>query len=209
MIPDPRGPEVVVGQLQFEFDGIAPLTLGERLSRWLNSEEDESSDFLTAMLFIADNNSRRRRAGRWHQVLNLQKPYRSDPAWVVSGGAEAMWLYNEAWRDYIDGAYFSSLICAHSACERELAGCLFPYREELAKGWLMWGLGRLIPAALERGVIDEPTSKDLAKLNDIRKVSAHFKPAHETFTSVQYRAMKLFAVGPDSDYGDRPARGCQ
>lgn len=206
----PFGPEVVVGQLQFEFDGIAVLTLEEKLRQWLNSQDDEAADvlndnaadMLTAMLFIADNNTRRRGADRWREVLSLQTPYRYDPAWVVSGGVEAMWLYNEAWRDYIDGAYFSAIICAHAACERELAGCLFPYREELGKGWLMWGLGRLIPATLERGIIDDQTSKDLSKLNEIRKVSAHFKPDHETPTSVQHRAMGLFATGLDSDYED-------
>lgn len=208
MTLDPYGPEVVVGQLQFEFDGIAVLTLEEKLVQWINSLDDETADadMLTAMLFIADSDTRRSRADRWREIVRLQAPYRYDPAWVVSGGVEAMWLYNEAWHDYIDSAYFSAIICAHAACERELAGCLFPYREELGKRWLIWGLGNLIPAALERGIINEEISKDLSKLNEIRKVSAHFKPDHETPTSVQHRARGLFAAGPDSDY-ERVLRG--
>lgn len=202
MVSDPYGPEIVVGQLQFEFDGIAALTLEEMLRQWLNSQENDTAEVLTAALYVMDNRFRRHRAERWHEILSIQAPYRHDPAWMVSGGIEAMWLYNEAWRDYIDGAYFSALICAHAACERELAGCLYPYRDELEKRWLIWGLGKLIPAALKRGIIDEQTSKDLTKLNEIRKVSAHFKAAHETPTSVQQRALSLFASNQASDYED-------
>jgi hypothetical protein len=96
MTLDPCGPEVVVGQLQFEFDGVTVLTLEEKLRQWLNSQDDEAvdADMLTAMLFIADNSTRRRRADRWNEIVSLQTPYRYDPVWAVSGGVEAMWLYN-------------------------------------------------------------------------------------------------------------------
>lgn len=200
VINDPRGPEVIVGQLQLEFDGIAPLTLEDKLRQWLNSQDEETIETLTAWLFIADQDSRRRRASRLCEVLKVQEPHKYDPAWYLSGGAEAIWLYTEAWRDYINRAYFSALICAHAACERELAGCLFPYRDELDRRWLTWGLGKLISTSLERGIIDDDMGQELYKLNDIRKATAHFKVEHETPTSVQRRAMSLFATNNDSDF---------
>jgi hypothetical protein len=200
MVADPHGPEIVVGQLQFELDGIRPLTLEEKLHQWLSSQEDDTTDVLTASLYVMENRFRRNRASRWHEVLDIQKPFRSDQSWLVSGGEEAIWLYDESWRDYIDGAYFFALICAHAACERELAGCLFPYREELDRSWLMWGLGKLIPAATEKGIIDDRTSEDLIRLNELRKVSAHFKVAHQTPTSVRQRALNIFGSGQDADY---------
>lgn len=202
MAQDPHGPEIVVGQLQFEFDDIAPLTLEERLRQWLNHKDEETTDALTAILFIGDSDSRRHRADRWSEILGIQAPYTYDPAWMVSGGIEAVWLYNEAWRDYLNGAYFSTLICAHAACERELAGCLYPYREDLERGWLMWGLGKLIPATLERKIIDKQTSKELMRLNEIRKVSAHFKPPYDIPNSVENRALGHFASSQPSDYED-------
>jgi hypothetical protein len=200
VIDDPRGPEIVVGQLQLEFDDIDPLTLEDRLRQWLNSQDEETAESLTAWLFIADQDSRRRRADRLCEVLKIQEPYRYDPAWYLSGGIEAIWLYTEAWRGYVNGAYFSALICAHAACERELAGCLFPYRDELDRRWLTWGLGKLVSASLERGIIDGNMSQELYKLNETRKVTAHFKVEHETPTSVQRRAMSLFATNNDSDF---------
>jgi len=189
MMPEPYGPELVVGQLQLEFAGVAPLTLDQRLEEWLSHQDEPTSDVLTAALFIADNDSRRRRAVRYKELLELQAPYAMNESWLVSGGVEVIWLYEEGCRGYINGAFLSALLCSHAACERVLAGCLFSCREELDKRWLMWGLGNLMTAAAERGMINDELRGDLAKLNEIRKVSAHFKPSHETTTSVGYRAL--------------------
>ncbi len=200
--PELCGPPIVVGQLQFEFEGIAPLSLDQRLEQWLGQQEEVTIDALVAALFIGDNDSRRRRADRFSELLAMQAPYEGQHLWLVAGGIEVTWLYEEACRDYINGAFFSTLICSHALCERVLAGCLFFYREELAKGWSMWGLGKLIPAATERGILDDSMRNDLVKLNDIRKVSAHFKPEHETMTSVTHRAYAALTNDSDADYAN-------
>lgn len=202
MCSDPRGPEIIVGQQQFEFDGIAPLTQEQKLSSWIDSQSEETPDLLTAILFVADNESRRRRGRRWAEVRTIQAPFENESGWLVSGGHEVVWLYDEACRDYINGAFFSALLCAHSACERVLAGCLYAHREELPNNWLMWGLGKLLAEAFSRRLIDQPLREDLSKLNELRKVSAHFKPAHETTTSVYWRLVNSQENSPDwKDFG--------
>lgn len=194
---EPSGPEVIIGQLQFEFDGIPSLTLEQRLSIWLKKQDEETPEVYAALLLLADNDSRARRSRRWEEVRAIQAPYDSPSGWLLSGGVEVSWLYDEACRDYINGAYFSALLCAHAACERELAGFLFPYKEELPNGWLWWGLGKLIPQAANRGLIDDQLRDDLSKLTETRKVSAHYKVAHETENSVQRRALSLLSIHSD------------
>ena len=117
---DPRsyGPPVVVGQLQFVFDGIDPLPLEKRVVDWLACQDEETPDVLTATLFLADNDSRRRRASRWYEIRCIQAPYDNGAGWLVSGGEEVLWLYYEACRDYINGAYFSTLLCAQAEPSR-------------------------------------------------------------------------------------------
>jgi hypothetical protein len=199
MNPESYGPPVVVGQLEFIFDGVEPLSLEKKIMDWLDSQNEETPDTLTAALFLVDNESRRRRAERWFEVRCVQAPYDSDSGWLVHGGVEVIWLYDEACRSYINGAYFSTLLCAHAACERVLAGCLYPYRDELDKNWLMWGLGKLMVAAKQRGIIDVETLGELDKLNQIRKVSAHYKPFLDTSISVQRRAIRVLENYPDQD----------
>ena len=106
-----RGPEIVVGQLQFEFDGIPPLTQEQRLSAWLADQDIESTDTLTAILFLNDEESRRRRAARWAEVRSIQIPYEAESGWLVSGGEEVIWLYDEACKGYVHGSFFSALLC--------------------------------------------------------------------------------------------------
>jgi hypothetical protein len=197
--PKSYGPAGVVGQLQLTFDGVTPLSLEERISDWLALQDEETADVLTATLFLTDNESRRRRASRWYQLRCIQAPYHRESGWLISGGAEVAWLYDESCRDYIDGAYFSTLLCAHAACERVLAGLLSFHREELESDWLRWGLGRLISAARQRRIVDETILDDLRKLSEIRKVSAHFKPFLDTPTSVLRRANDVLESYPDLD----------
>jgi hypothetical protein len=196
---NPYGPPGIVDQLQFTFDEIPPLSLEERVSNWLSQQDEETHDVLTAMLFLGDNDSRRRRASRWSEIRNIQKPYDSKWGWLVSGGSEVAWLYDEACRGYIAGSYFSALLCAHAACERVLAGVLSSYSEDLDKGWLMWGLGKLIKAARDRKLFDDETLDDLSRLSEIRKVSAHYKSFLDTPNSVQRRAIEILENNPDLD----------
>ena len=81
----------------------------------------------------------------------------------------------------MNGMFMAALLCAHSSCERVLAGCLDWYEDRLPKGWAMWGLGRLVPAAFDLGLIDEGLKDRLLQVSELRKVSAHFKPpCHRT-----------------------------
>jgi len=43
------------------------------------------------------------------------------------------------------------------------------------KGWEKWGLGRLVPAAHERGWLSTELASDLLMLCDTRKVTGHFR----------------------------------
>ncbi len=202
MRPEPCGPEVVVRQLQFDFDGIAPLTLEQRVSSWLSHQDEETPDVYTARLLLGDNESRRQRAFRWSEVRRIQMLYDNGSGRMFFGGTEVIWLYDEACHDYIDGSYFSALLCAHAACERELAGRLAACAEELPKGWMWWGLGKLVSHAVERNLTDSNIKDDLIKLTEIRKVAAHFKAAHKTPASVQWRVDALLARQPNLEYED-------
>jgi hypothetical protein len=71
------------------------------------------------------------------------------------------------------------------------------YAEELPKGWIWWGLGKLIPEAINRGPIDSQLRDDLSKLTAIRKVSAHYRSSFESENSVQRRAISLLELHPN------------
>jgi hypothetical protein len=60
----------------------------------------------------------------------------------------------------------------------------------------MWGLGKLVPAAFDLGLIDEPLKNRLLHVSELRKVSAHFKPPL-TPNSVARRAAQLFELHPE------------
>jgi hypothetical protein len=142
-------------------------------------------------LFLADGESRRRRAIRWLQLSSVQNEFEKESGWLIPCGVEPVWLYREACNSYINGMYLAALLCAHAACERVLAGCLLAYEESLPKGWRMWGLGKMIPVASERSLIDPPLKGRLEAISEPRKVSAHFKPPMTT-NSVVNRVSQLY-----------------
>jgi hypothetical protein len=72
--------------------------------------------------------------------------------------------------------YLAALLCAHSACERELAGCLEFFEAQLPPRWQIWGLGKLVSEAFQLGLIDQTLREKLYHISELRKVSAHFKP---------------------------------
>jgi len=176
MSSDPDGPPVVSKQLQLQLDGVEPLSAAERLDAWLRDQEEDSADSITASLFLQDRRTRRARSARWRELQVVESPYATDWGSLVSGGEESLWLYREARWAYVEGLHLAALLCAHAACERVLAGCMVFYEDELDKGWRRWGLGPLVQEAFRRGLLDEPLRTSLARVNEIRKVSAHFKP---------------------------------
>jgi hypothetical protein len=190
-------------QIQFQFENIPPLTDEERVAIWLSQldETEETEDTVVANLYISDSRSRRRRAKRWLQIQAVKASLYRKGGWLMPGGMEASWLYDESCYSYVDGAYLAALLCAHASCERTLAGCLVSYEERLPKGWSMWGLGKLIPKAYELGLIDEPLRDQLHRLGDLRKVSAHFKPPLEP-NSVTSRALREVVTDRDVENED-------
>jgi hypothetical protein len=97
------------------------LTEEERVKRWLDEQDGESDEILAGHLVLADAESRLRRTQRWRELRAIQAPYDSDWGWLVNGGSEAAWLYDEAARCFVSGYYLAALLCAHAACERALA----------------------------------------------------------------------------------------
>jgi hypothetical protein len=65
----------------------------------------------------------------------------------------------------------------------------------------MWGLGRLVPAAFDLGLIEEGLKDRLLQVSELRKVSAHFKPPMEP-NSIMSRAFETFRLQPDLDTED-------
>lgn len=194
------GPSGVVNQLEFDLAGVAPSSREERLATWLEVQEEVTADVLTATLFLQDSRSRRERVERWAEVRSIQAPYDREEGWLVTGGDEAIWLYEESCRSYVNGMFLAALLCAHAACERVLAGCLLFYEDQLEKNWIMWGLGRLIVAAFERGLIDQRMKDNLDQVTEVRKVSAHYKHPITTPNSVSRRALR--ALGDDATIED-------
>ncbi|MFG2021981.1 hypothetical protein [Actinomadura geliboluensis] len=178
--------------MELDLDGVTPLSEEERIARWLREQEQETPEVLAAILILRDVRSRAERTQRWAEIRSIQAPFHREHGWLIPGGAEVSWLYDEAERAFIDGLFLATLLCAHAACERALAGCLLRYEEELDRNWLRWGLGPLTKAAFERGLIDEQMKQDLQQVTELRKVSAHYKFPLEP-NSVSRRAYEEFA----------------
>jgi hypothetical protein len=173
---DPTRPSLALDQLQLALEGVPPLSAEERLERWLADQPEETAQVHAAFLYLRDANTRSARAQRWADLRAVQAPYDRAWGWLVPGGTEVVWLYDEAGLAYVDGLFLATLLCAHAACERVLAGCLQMYPEQPDKNWLRWGLGPLAKTAFERDLIDSALRDDLAQVTEVRKVSAHFKP---------------------------------
>lgn len=198
---DSSGIPVVLNQLELPFDGLPSSTCSQRVSAWLEDQNEETEDVVCGHLFLVDAESRRRRAARWMDVRAIQARFHSDSGWLIPGGVEAVWLYEEACRSYMNGMYMAALLCSHSSCERVLAASLDSHERPLSKGWAMWGLGRLVPAAFELGLIDEGLKDRLLQLSELRKVSAHFKPPLSP-NSITRRAIELFDLRPELETED-------
>jgi hypothetical protein len=119
---------------------------------------------------------RRERLGRVQRtaaVLRWLEPYDEG---LSAGGEEARLALSEAKDAYIYGLPLASLFSSHVACERMLAGLFGLLPDDAApKGWEKWGLGRLVPAARERGWLGTELTSDLLVLCDTRKVTGHFR----------------------------------
>jgi hypothetical protein len=165
-----------IDQLQLDFSGIQPLSEQQQISAWLQEVGSEDPRGLEALLVLRDHVDRDGRTKRWMEIQKIQSQYHSDWGWLIPGGEEAIWLYDESQRAYVCGLYLAALLCSHAACERVLSGCLLHYEDKLKKGWRFWGLGPLASHALQFGLIDIELKNKLDRLNEIRKVSAHYKP---------------------------------
>jgi hypothetical protein len=175
-------------QLELDLPGVRPLTEVERAQRWLAEHgQEESLDTVIASLVLVDASARKDRARRWLQVRAVQEAFYSPHGWLITGGPEALWLYEETVRCYVHGLYVAAIVCGHGACERATAGAL-DFADFSAKGWERWGLPPLAKAAVERDIISRRLYQELIRLSEVRKVTAHYKPPLEPH-SVMRRAL--------------------
>jgi hypothetical protein len=195
------GIPMIMEQLELPLGNLAPQTCRQRVSAWLENQDEETEDVTAAELFLVDGTTRRGRAKRWMEVRAVQARFDRDSGWLIPGGVEAVWLYEEAVRSYMNGMCMAALLCAHASCERVLAGRLDWYEVRLPKDWARWGLGRLAPAAFEAGLIDDRLKDRILHLSELRKVSAHFKPPSAP-NSIARRAVELFNLHPELETED-------
>ncbi|MEV8375209.1 hypothetical protein AB0P21_20920 [Kribbella sp. NPDC056861] len=73
---------------------------------------------------------------------------------------------------------------------------MLTFEDDLPSGWRYWGLGPLVKEAFARGLIEQPLRDALDEINQIRKVSAHFKPPLEP-DSLTLRAIERTRAAPD------------
>jgi hypothetical protein len=99
----------VLSQLQFCFENIPPLTAEEIVMRWLSEHDQETESSVIASLFIADSQSRQHRGKRWLQIRAVQAPFERQSGWLIPGGMEASWLYDESCFSYVNGIYLSGI----------------------------------------------------------------------------------------------------
>jgi len=139
-------PQAVFAQPELPLRGIEALDAIRKVELWLSSQENGAHDLdvVSAHLYLSDNDTRVERAQRWIRVLEIDERCTHDWGVLVHGGAETMWLVNEAARSLVDGLWLASLLCTHSACERHLAGILSLDEDSLPRSWRSWGLGRML-----------------------------------------------------------------
>jgi hypothetical protein len=104
MATDSEGIPAPLNQLQFHFENIPPLSSEEMVLRWLNEHDQETENWIIANLYITDTQSRRRRAKRWLEVRAVQAPFANQSGWLIPGGVEASWLYEESCYSYVNGS---------------------------------------------------------------------------------------------------------
>jgi hypothetical protein len=82
-----------------------------------------------------DDNSRRARAVRVQKLDEALADIDPGVFGFVPGTPEIIFLRHEAQQAYLAGLGGSAVICAHSACERELAAWVQSLRGDTPKGW--------------------------------------------------------------------------
>lgn len=170
-------------QTELPFVDLEPLSAIQRVELWLASrpaEVEDDVDVFAAQLYLLDSASRGPRAERWQQVTEIDARCSHNWGVMMHGGPETAFLLDEAASALIEELWLASLLCSHAACERHLAGLISMDEDSLPSDWRRWGLGRLLTEVKQRGLVPTDLVASLETLNDVRKVSAHFKPpTHE------------------------------
>ncbi|WP_127553359.1 hypothetical protein [Actinoplanes sp. OR16] len=167
---------LVLDQIELDMPGVQPLSTRERLQLWLGDQEEDTPEVIAALMILEDDSSREWRVQLYFDVEAARRPFESEDGWLIPGGDEAWWLYEEAERTYLHGLFVASLLCAHAACERALAGSLLDFASQLDPRWQRWGLTPLAEAAARFQIIAPDLEAKLKDLAERRKVTAHYKP---------------------------------
>lgn len=171
-------PQAIFGQPELPLEGVEPLDPIRRVELWLATQPEDFADLdgFSARLYLDDSDTRLQRAKRWFEIQEIDARCTYKWGVLLHGGTETSWLLGEAAHGLVQGLWLSSLLCSHAACERHLAGILAFDEHSLPNSWRGWGLGRLVQAAQQRGIVPSDLWEPLGTLNEVRKVSAHFKP---------------------------------
>jgi hypothetical protein len=119
------------------------------------------------------------RTDRETELDDLMRRHRVPPeTFFASANTESMWLFLDSLRCYAAAIDSAALICAHAACERELAAALSA--QTPPAGSERWGLGPLIQVGAKRGWFDDGLKEQLKRINENRRVFYHHQgePLH-------------------------------
>jgi hypothetical protein len=122
-----------------------------------------------------DERTRSDRGRRLVQIEQVRAAVLPPGQIATAGGDQAWWLVLEAEDAYIAGHFLAALVCAHAACERELAGRLGSRLEPVPTGSDRWGLGRLVAHAEAEKMLPPELVQMLFAVNESRKLLAHYR----------------------------------
>jgi hypothetical protein len=113
-------------------------------------------------------------------VLDELRP-RHAAGTLVTGGREALMLWEATVDAFVDGNWVAALLCAQATCERILGGLVSLHRMPgLAgsepKDWeRQWGLGKLIGHVREQGWVEPQLLDQVAEVSELRKPFGHWR----------------------------------
>jgi hypothetical protein len=130
---------------------------------------------LRKALTVRDESARRARAIRIQQLDDALTDISPHAFAFVAGTPEIAFLRMEAQSAFLAGLGGSAVICAHAACERELAAWVQSLGPAAPKRWTRWGLGNLAVYAIEQEFVPSDLGASLLELNERRRFLYHLQ----------------------------------
>lgn len=99
---DSDGAPAILRQLELPFEDILALTDEDRVQNWLTDRSPNSPEEWLAFVWLRDAETRRSRATRWARIRAIQEPFDDGGRWLIPGGQECLWLYDQAEQAYVE-----------------------------------------------------------------------------------------------------------